>query len=126
MRRFPLVIALVASMPAVGGVPPIESDVVYQVTIDITWSEASHPEDWPGIPHMSPPVGSAHDDQVTFWRDGELASPGVQNVAELGGTGTLSGEIQVAVLAGHSLPAFTYSGIPAPGVTGGTFTMRRP
>ncbi|MEM1183223.1 MAG: spondin domain-containing protein [Acidobacteriota bacterium] len=68
------------------------------VTFDATWSQATHPVDWPGnAAHFSPLIGATHNDQVIFWQPGDLASPGVRAVAEFGSTGTFSGEINTEI-----------------------------
>ncbi|MEM8995068.1 MAG: spondin domain-containing protein [Acidobacteriota bacterium] len=68
------------------------------VTFDATWSEATHPTDWPGnSAHFSPLIGATHDDQVIFWQPGEFASDGVRIVAEFGATGTFTGEINTEI-----------------------------
>src|SRR5262245_10923006 len=56
----------------------------YTVTFTSTWSASSHPVDFPANAHFSGLIGATHDDRVRFWREGELASAGIQAMAELG------------------------------------------
>ncbi len=70
-----------------------QSIAVYRVTFDAEWSAATHPTDFPSNPHFSPLVGATHNDSVTLWQPGGLASPGIESMAELGRTTLLMGEI---------------------------------
>jgi len=54
----------------------------------------------PNGAHFSPLVGATHGDGVSFWQPGGIASPGVEVVAESGGTSTMNSEIQAAINAG--------------------------
>jgi hypothetical protein len=68
----------------------------YQVTFDATWSAATHPTDFPSNPHFSPPVVATHSVLLSFWNPGQLASDGIQNMAELGSTDPLTTEMATA------------------------------
>lgn len=52
--------------------------VTYKVTFNATWSEETHPDDFPPNPHFSGLIGASHNDEVSFWKEGELASPSFQ------------------------------------------------
>jgi hypothetical protein len=82
----------------------------YRATLEATWSGTTHPVDLPADPHFSPLVGGTHNAQATFWRAGDLATPGIQNMAERGQTSTLAQEIQAAVAGGRAGTVFTGSG----------------
>jgi hypothetical protein len=82
----------------------------YRATLQATWSSATHPVDIPGTPHFSPLIGGTHGTQVTFWRDGNLATPGIQNMAERGQTSTLAQEIDAAIASGGARATFIGSG----------------
>ena len=71
--------------------------VTYKVTFDATWSEETHPDDFPPNPHFSGLIGASHNENVVFWREGELASPGIKNMAETGGKSPLNSEILTAI-----------------------------
>ncbi len=104
-----------------------ESQIVYQVTMDMTWSEESHPVDWPSAPHFSPWVGGVHRATVTFWEIGDPASFGVQSVAELGDHLYFENEILAEVPSGKASPDTIFAnGIDlSPGVQTATFTIDR-
>lgn len=83
---------------------PVLPDPVahYEVTILNTWSEADHPGAVPEYAHFSWLGGGTHDDAVSFWSVGALASPGIVQMAEIGNTDILSTEVAAAVEAGHA------------------------
>ena len=75
-----------------------KNPVTYEVTFDAIWSEETHPDDFPQNAHFSGLIGASHNDKVHFWREGELASPGIKNMAETGGKSPLNLEIGKAIL----------------------------
>ena len=90
--------------------------VRYEVTFDAIWSEETHPDDFPPNPHFSGLIGASHNDKVYFWREGELASPGIKNMAETGSKTPLNIEIGKAILTRKALKLISGSGIsPSPG-----------
>lgn len=72
----------------------------YTVRFTSTWSATTHPADFPTSAHFSGLIGATHTDQVVFWRAGQLASPGIQAMAELGSKSPLTAEIATAIGAG--------------------------
>ena len=69
----------------------------YRVTFEGKWTTAATPDGVPGGAHFSPLIGAVHNDQVTFWSEGGMASAGVEYMAEIGGTSTLKSEINTAM-----------------------------
>jgi hypothetical protein len=87
----------------------------YVVTFDSTWSAATHPTDWPYDAHYSGLIGGTHNAHVSFWQDGQPASPGIQAMAEQGRKSPLDQEVIAAVAAGnaqHLLSGGALSGSP--------------
>ncbi len=74
----------------------------YELTWTGTWSQASHPIDYPGGAHFSGLIGGTHDDSVTFWEPGGIASNGMESMAESGSTGALASEVNGQVNAGSA------------------------
>ncbi len=74
----------------------------YRVTVEVTWSEASHPGLVPGDAHFSWVGGATHDASVSFWSEGEVASPGMVEMAETGATLVLEAEVAAAIQAGSA------------------------
>lgn len=70
------------------------SNVSCTVVFEATWSESTHPVDYPGGAHFSPLIGATHNNQINFWRPGELASLGIKDVAERGAIGELQRAIR--------------------------------
>ena len=76
------------------------SSAAYRVTFQGTWTTAATPGGLPGGAHFSPLIGAVHSDGVIFWESGALASPGIEDVAELGSTSAFKREIEAS---GHAL-----------------------
>ena len=112
--------------PAVPAADPVKapSAARYRVTFAATWSAPTHPVDFPSAAHFSPLVGGTHNAQVTFWRDGAIATDGIKDMAERGLTSTLSQEIGTAIAAGTAQHVFTGGNIAvSPGVAMAEFDV---
>jgi len=104
--------------------PAPAQSAAYTVTFETTWTAATHPDDYPANPHFSGLVGGTHDGQVGFWAPGELASLGIQRMAEWGSQAELQAEVQTAIDAGTA--GETIAGAPlwtVPGSTDLGFTV---
>lgn len=80
-------------------VPASSHSATYSCTLTNQWSAATHPVLYSSISqnaHWSPPALVAHNEAYNLWTPNELASPGVENVAETGSTSKLEKEIQKA------------------------------
>lgn len=100
----------------------------YQVVFNATWSQATHPTNWPGNAHFSGLVGGTHNASVHFWREGEMASEGIRLMAERGQQATLLREIAPAITNGLAQLQLAGGGIGgSPGSVSLTFPqpMRR-
>jgi len=90
----------------------IEKDAVkYRVTFDATWSEETHPDDFPPNPHFSGLIGASHNENVVFWGEGELASSGIKNMAETGSKSPLNTEILKAIMSRTAFKLISGGGI---------------
>ena len=88
----------------------------YQVVFDATWSQATHPTDWPTNAHWSGLVGGVHKDSVHFFRLGETSSEGIRLMAELGQQAQLLSEVASAITNGTADFQLAGGGInPSPG-----------
>ena len=74
----------------------------YELEFVSTWSRETHPENWPSNPHYSGLIGGTHGDGMQFWQVGELASRGVESMAETGSKSRLRSEVQEAVDEGSA------------------------
>jgi hypothetical protein len=93
------------------------ASVSYTVEFQATWSATTHPGAYPAGAHFSSLIGGVHNDQVSFWIPGGLASPGIEQMAEVGGVTLLRGEVQAAISAGASSSVIQGSGVNSPGKT---------
>ncbi len=95
----------------------------YTVVFDATWSEATHPGTLPPGPHFSGLIGGLHNDQVSFWRVGELASNGIESMAEMGSKSALTSEVNTAIGNGMANLLLSGGGInSSPGSVSISFT----
>jgi hypothetical protein len=79
------------------------------LAIDNTWSEATHPGRFPpNEAHFSWLGGGTHSDRATFWQEGEVASPGMVEMAETGVINTLFSEIGAEAAAGNAFQAMAW------------------
>lgn len=88
------------------------SSATYRVTFNATWSNETHPHpdnNFPTNPHFSPLIGAAHNANGTFWQRGELASPGIKQMAETGGTSSLRSEVQAQIDSNNALAVLSGS-----------------
>jgi len=80
--------------------------------------------DFPGNPHFSPLIGGTHDATVAFWEEGELASLGIQRMAEWGSQSPLDEEVQAAIDSGAAEFILRDDAVPdSPGVAELDFTI---
>jgi len=101
-----------------------EDFVEYRVTFEATWSSRTHPIDFPSNPHFSRLIGGTHNDQVSFWKPGSLASSGIESMAETGSVTPLNLEVQEAVDEGRALTVLSGGGIAdSPGSTTFSFII---
>ena len=105
--------------PCGGGQP-----TTYRATFSATWSASTHSEGFPDDPHFSRLIGGSHNSAVTFWREGGMATPGIEQMAETGGTGDLGDEVEAAVEAGNACLKVQGGGVnPSPGSTSVEFPI---
>ncbi len=80
--------------------PPLATMATYNVTFVGNWSATNHPTDFPSGDHFFPAIGMVHKVGSAFFEEGELASAGMEVMAETGATGDLSTEIDALVSSG--------------------------
>lgn len=79
----------------------LEESANYRITFTTLWS-GDRFDTVPGSAHFSGLVGGLHNDSVSFWSPGVLASQGIENMAETGSKTALLNEVQVAINAGDA------------------------
>ena len=100
----------------------VSQSAEFELRFDATWSSATHPGAFPGGAHFSPLIGGTHDGTLHFWQAGALATNGIEVMAETGGTGALSNEVNAAILQGTAGELVLGSGIGSPASTSTGFT----
>lgn len=106
-RALPLsvILTLGAGLHAQGGT------ATFDLTFRSGWSPESHPISFPGNPHFSPLVGATHDAATHLWQTGGQATPGIEQMAELGSTSTLTNEVNALITAGGADQALLFGGL---------------
>ena len=74
----------------------------YRLTFVAEWRASSHPIDYPSGAHFSSLVGNTHNNNGGIWNVGGIATPGIEVMAESGGTVTLNQEINALISQGHA------------------------
>ncbi len=75
-----------------------QSTARYTITVNSVWNSTDHGT-LPGNAHWSDLVGATHNADVTFWELGQLASVGIENVAESGDNVVFNNEVDAAIIA---------------------------
>ncbi len=76
---------------------PYATTVTYDIRFRGRWTTAVTPGSLPGTAHFSTLIGGVHDAGVTFLESGGTASPGIEAMAEIGNTGSLTNEVNAAI-----------------------------
>ncbi len=100
MKRFILLLVLISSLTIYS-----QSSANYTITFVSNWSNITHPHptnNFPANAHWSKLVGATHNENVFFLEIGENASPGIEDVAELGSNTIFFEEINLAIEQGNS------------------------
>ncbi len=95
-------IALLLSAPSPVWGQPLSS-ATYRAVFEGTWTAGSHPTGFPSNPHFSAIVGAVHNDDATRWMDGDMATPGLEQVAETGMPDMLQEEVTAQIGMGDAL-----------------------
>lgn len=78
----------------------------YRVRFESRWTSMTHPIDFPSNAHFSRLVGGNHNASVSFWGEGQPASPGIRAMAEMGRVTPLDTEIMTAMSVGGAESVF--------------------
>lgn len=83
----------------------------YSLTFQADWSVVTHATNFPPDPHFSGLVGAVHNEQVIFWEPGQLATSGIEVVAESGSKSSFLDEINAVISDGRALSEISGGGI---------------
>ncbi len=90
---------------------PTVTSARYRLTFNSTWSSQTHPVNYPPPAHFSGLVGAVHNDAVEFWAPGQLATAGIQLMAETGNGSELLSEVATAVANGSAAEEIAGGGV---------------
>ena len=80
-----------------------KSDVSYEVTFHSTWTNQTHPNQYPSNSHFSPIVVVSHNGNEKIFENGIVSSGGIEYMAETGATRKLSNEINQIINSRNAL-----------------------
>ena len=109
---FLLPYSLMAQYDTTRSVPTQNDTATYRVTFESTWNNETHPhQNFPSNAHFSSLIGAVHNAQTTFWQTGDFATPGIESMAETGGTSILRSEVQEEIGRNNALAVLSGSGM---------------
>ncbi len=118
--------ALIITAATCTGAALAQDQATYQFEFVAEWSAVTHPTSFPGNPHFSPVTGATHNDQLSIWAPGGIATTGIEVMAESGGTSALSNEVAGHINAGTADQFLRFGSVPfSPGSTSGTIQADR-
>jgi len=92
---------------------------IYKIEFISNWSSTTHPTDYPtGSAHWSALIGASHNNAVSFFEIGQLATDGVEQVAESGSNTSITQEINASISNAN-----TYKIIEGSGLSSGLGTI---
>ncbi len=95
MKRYVLLLIFISSLNIYS-----QTSANYTITFVSNWSNVTHPHptnNFPSNAHWSKLVGATHNENIVFLEMGENASPGIEDVAELGVNTLFFEEINLAI-----------------------------
>jgi len=97
---------------------PSEQTARYKLTFNASWSAATHATNFPGDPHFSGLVGAVHNNQIIYWESGQIATAGIEQMAESGGKSGLLAEVDASIADGKAVARIDGGGVSvSPGST---------
>jgi hypothetical protein len=99
--------ALGAGLLCIAGQAYAEDGAEYTVKFTRTWTEKTHPFEYPeaGLvsgPHFSGLIGASHGDGYAIFKEGTPPTPGLEKLSEEGKHTPLDKEIMAAIQAGKA------------------------
>ncbi|MDC5872176.1 spondin domain-containing protein [Vibrio europaeus] len=88
------------------------TSVSYVLTFTSNWNSANFPTNFPVNPHFSSLIGMTHNSSASLFKSGTLATAGLEEVAETGGTNTIKSEIGDIQNLGNSQSLIEGNGLP--------------
>lgn len=89
----------------------IYQTATYEVNFMFDWNSTDFPSEYPSSAHFSPLVGWVHEKDHPYFKEGEFASSGIEQMAETGSTTTLVSELEALINQNEGLATHTGSGL---------------
>ena len=89
----------------------MQNEEKYQVEFYSTWSEDTHPYNFPTNPHYSGLIGAIHNESINFWKLGNIATPAIESMAETGSKTLLLEEINNSISNSTSYSVISEAGL---------------
>lgn len=89
----------------------VDQTATYEVRFVFDWNSTDFPNEYPSSAHFSPLVGWVHEKDHSYFKEGELASIGIEQMAETGSTNTLVDELETLIDQNEGLATYTGSGL---------------
>ncbi|MFL2595030.1 MAG: hypothetical protein ACJ0PV_05630 [Flavobacteriaceae bacterium] len=84
----------------------IEQSSMYEVRFVFDWNSVDFPNDYLSSAHFSQLVGWVHEKDHSYFKEGELASSSIEQMAETGSTTTLVNELEALIDQSEGLATF--------------------
>ena len=110
IRRLSGLLAMLFFLPSCGSDAGV-GDASYQVSFTSTWSATTHPDNFPTSPHFSGLIGATHNQYDNYWKINELATAGIETMAETGSKASLSDQINQNIAIGNTGSLISEAGI---------------
>ncbi len=78
------------------------ASATYKVTFTTVWTNTTFPTMFPSGAHFSGLIGGTHNEQIKFWETGQMATDGIESMAETGSKSSLSAEVNAAIADGKA------------------------
>jgi len=107
-----LFVSVLVAACAGPSVMPQAPGATYEITVVRTWSEATHPLDWPGVTaHFTGGIGATHNDAYAMFGAGKIATPGLEILSQKGMSTPFDQELAAAQGRGSVGAIFTTSAV---------------
>ena len=78
-----------------------QSRAIYNISVQTTWNSPNHGT-LPSNAHWSDLVGATHNNSIVFWAEGQMATEGIEDVAESGDDDAFEAEVMDAISQGYA------------------------
>ncbi|WP_353779521.1 spondin domain-containing protein [Winogradskyella sp. 3972H.M.0a.05] len=98
-----------------------QSRAIYNISVQTTWNSPNHGT-LPSNAHWSDLVGATHNNSIVFWAEGQMATDGIEDVAESGDDDAFEAEVMDAISQGYADQWFDEDFSPFAAISGASLT----